>query len=138
MKSLSFLRQAAMAFDSPTYEAILEKYSERVAVGDLGGRVMWEILEKATKDNGLVTAFAVVGLVVFVSAAASYPRHYQCTVLRVVVRGDDRAVRMLRFSDDFPARASGRLLDLHGGAHDLCEAHSGARGYLRSRRESLD
>ena len=32
---------------------------------------MWEILEKAAKDNGLVTAFAVVGLVVFVSGAIS-------------------------------------------------------------------
>jgi len=32
---------------------------------------MWEILEKAAKDNGLVTAFAVVGLVVFVSGGIS-------------------------------------------------------------------
>jgi malonate transporter MadM subunit len=32
---------------------------------------MWETLEKAAKDNGLVTAFAVVGLVVWVSGALS-------------------------------------------------------------------
>lgn len=32
---------------------------------------MWEILEKAAKENGLVTAFAVVGLVVLVSGAIS-------------------------------------------------------------------
>ena len=32
---------------------------------------MWEILETAAKDNGLVTAFAVVGLVVWVSGAVS-------------------------------------------------------------------
>jgi malonate transporter MadM subunit len=32
---------------------------------------MWEILEKAAKDNGLITAFAVVGLVIWVSGAIS-------------------------------------------------------------------
>ena len=32
---------------------------------------MWEIFEKAAKDNGLVTAFAVVGLVVLVSGFIS-------------------------------------------------------------------
>ena len=32
---------------------------------------MWEIIEKAAKDNGLVTAFAVVGLVVWFSGAIS-------------------------------------------------------------------
>ena len=32
---------------------------------------MWEILEKAAKENGLVTAFAVVGLVVLVSGFIS-------------------------------------------------------------------
>ncbi len=32
---------------------------------------MWDILEKAAKDNGLVTAFAVVGLVMLVSGVIS-------------------------------------------------------------------
>ena len=32
---------------------------------------MWEMLEKAAKDNGLIVAFAVVGLVVWVSGAIS-------------------------------------------------------------------
>lgn len=32
---------------------------------------MWEILERASKDNGLVAAFAVVGLVIWVSGAIS-------------------------------------------------------------------
>jgi malonate transporter MadM subunit len=33
--------------------------------------MMWEILEKAAKENGLVTAFAVVGLVMLVSGVIS-------------------------------------------------------------------
>jgi malonate transporter MadM subunit len=33
--------------------------------------MMWEILEKAAKENGLVTAFAVVGLVMLVSGVVS-------------------------------------------------------------------
>ena len=32
---------------------------------------MWELLEKAAKENGLVTAFAVVGLVMLVSGVIS-------------------------------------------------------------------
>jgi malonate transporter MadM subunit len=32
---------------------------------------MWEILEKAAKENGLVTAFAVVGLVIMFSGVIS-------------------------------------------------------------------
>lgn len=32
---------------------------------------MWEILEKAAKENGLVAAFAIVGVVVWLSGAAS-------------------------------------------------------------------
>ena len=32
---------------------------------------MWEILEKASKDNGLIAAFAVVGVVIWVSGAIS-------------------------------------------------------------------
>ena len=32
---------------------------------------MWEILEKASKDNGLIAAFAVVGLVIWISGAIS-------------------------------------------------------------------
>ena len=32
---------------------------------------MWEILRKAAEQNGLVTAFAVVGLIVWVSGAIS-------------------------------------------------------------------
>lgn len=32
---------------------------------------MWEVIEKATKDNGLVTAFAVVGLVILFSGTIS-------------------------------------------------------------------
>jgi malonate transporter MadM subunit len=32
---------------------------------------MWEVIEKATKDNGLVTAFAVVGLVMLLSGTIS-------------------------------------------------------------------
>src|SRR6266478_672588 len=32
---------------------------------------MWEILEKAAKENGLVAAFAVVGFVIWISGAIS-------------------------------------------------------------------
>lgn len=32
---------------------------------------MWSILEKAAKENGLVTAFAIVGLVMLVSGVIS-------------------------------------------------------------------